>query len=42
MSTDAAEQRNVGEEYTEVVERLTRLLDKYKNSQTQQARQVGL
>lgn len=30
MSADASEQRNLSDEYPQVVERLTRLLDKYK------------
>lgn len=40
MSADAAEQRNLSDKYPQVVERLTRLLEKYKKRGTQQRKQV--
>jgi len=42
MSADAAEQRNLSDEYPQVVERLTRLLEKYKNRRMPLRRQVEL
>ena len=37
MSADASEQRNLSDEYPQVVERLMGLLEKYKKRRTQQA-----